>query len=131
MCDCDKEIGTRFLSHQISQAKDLKSQSRVDVTKGFQKGICNECRGIELEAFPRAEIYGRSSKIYRYYWREISFETMKRFASVVNCTDSDVVTEMAMNQKVYNQIEKEVAKDINKLHKEYPKYHYAQESAAE
>ena len=132
MCDCDKEIGTKFLSHQLHEATDLKSQCRIDVTKGFVRGTCNECRGVKPEAYPVAEIYGRSSKIHRYYWREISFETMKRFASsVVNCPDSEIVTVMASNQKLSKQIEKEVVKDIKQLHKTSPKYSYTQESAAD
>lgn len=49
------------------------------MTAGFQANICRECRGLPPEAHPVSSISGRTSKIKRYYWREIAFREMELF----------------------------------------------------
>jgi hypothetical protein len=55
MCECDREFGTRFLSHQLERGTELKSQKRVPVTLGFRPNICRECRGLPAEPAPHDE----------------------------------------------------------------------------
>ncbi len=131
MCACDEHVGRRFLSHQLNEGKELNSQRRVPVTMGFQDKICNSCRNITDEAYPLSEIYGRSSKIRRYYWREIQFETMLRFAERYNCPDNEIVTAMAVKRDLCDAIEKEVLIDIKEMHKKSPKYIYKAEPTDE
>jgi hypothetical protein len=80
MCLCEKEFACRYLPHQIDYGTELETQFRVKVTGDFQPDICNACRNLSEEAHPAAKSYGRTSKLVRYYWREISFETIPRFA---------------------------------------------------
>jgi hypothetical protein len=68
-----------FFSHQLNYGTELKTQQRVPVTITFQENTCNACRGKPEEAHRTAEIYGMSSKVIRYYWREIFFETTQCF----------------------------------------------------
>lgn len=79
-----------------------------------------------------AEIYGRESKIKRYYWREIAFETIKRFE---NWSRKDGYTDwldaMLAHKEVHKKIERQVVKEINELHKTTPKYTYKEESQSE
>jgi hypothetical protein len=78
MCACDEEIGRRHLPHQLDTATELRTQSRIIVDGGFVPGLCARCRGLPEEAAPLAQGYGRTSKVKRYYWREIQFETWRR-----------------------------------------------------
>lgn len=80
MCECNRWIGERFLPHQLDQGCVLETQQRIPVTLGFVKGICRECRGLRPEPHPKAELHGATSKIKRYYWREIAFLTYQMFA---------------------------------------------------
>lgn len=132
MCACEKEFGTRFLPHQLHEASEYGTRKSIPVTLGFQKDICNTCRGLPEEAYPKAEIYGMSSKIRRYYWREIYFETTKRFADwAVENGYSD--TNIARQEKpdIYASIEKEVIQELQALHKRAPKYVYQEESQSD
>jgi len=61
ICACEEEFAKRFLPHQISEGQEYKTRRRIPVTIGFQKSICNTCRNIPEEAYPKAEIYGYSS----------------------------------------------------------------------
>jgi Holliday junction resolvase-like predicted endonuclease len=79
MCACDESIGRTHLSHQLDRGVVLETQQRVPVTAGFQLKICRECRGLTPEAHPVASIPGRTSKIKRYYWRELAFREMELY----------------------------------------------------
>ena len=132
MCACEEEFARRFLPHQITEAAELETQRRISVTMGFQKGICNACRGLPEEAHPKTEIYGRTSKVVRYYWREIFFETTRRFAGWAErqgYTDYD--SARAEHRDAYTATEKEVIKQIKELHERCPKYVYQEESQSE
>src|SRR5574341_1396546 len=80
MCSCDEEFGRKYLPHQLSFATELSTKTEIRVSLGFQPRICRECRGLQPESNPVAAIHSRTSKLRRYYWREIAFETIKRFA---------------------------------------------------
>ena len=132
MCDCDEDFAKKYLPHQIKEATELESKARVPVTIGFQENVCDKCRGLPEKAYPMAEIYGRESKVYRYYWREIAFETIKRFENWSHKEGfSDWLEAMLAHKDVHKQIEREVVKEINELHKRAPKYTYEEESQNE
>jgi len=131
ICACDKEVALRFLPHQINYGTELHSQCRIPVTSGFQKDICNKCRGFPEESHPKGEIYGYSSKIKRYYWREIHIETIRRFgdwASAEGYQDKDWLRIKSKHKDVYAAIEREVLNDIKELHNKSPKYEFHEES---
>jgi len=128
MCACDEEFALRFLPHQIQEGVDLETQQRIPVTLGFQKNICNTCRGLPEEPHPKAEMYGYTSKIRRYYWREIFFETTRRFADWAEAqgyTHYEVARRE--NPAVYSHFEEEVVEELRRLHQVSPKYHYQEE----
>ena len=70
--------------------------------------------------------------MFRYYWREIFFETAKRFAKwaeVNGYVDHQVARREQPNK--HKEIEPQVADEIKVFHKRSPKYTYTEESSAE
>lgn len=132
MCACDEVFACRFLSHQILEGAELETQKRVPVTAGFQAEICNLCNGNPEEAHPMAPTYGRTSKIYRYYWREIYFEATQRLAEWCDARgiNYSVVTPLE-HVDIAKQIEKDVIEEIKQRHERDPKYNYLEESRHE
>src|ERR1051326_9297009 len=63
MCACEEQFARRFLPHQLDHGTDPQTKDEISVTVGFQKNVCNKCRGLPEEAHPMAQIYGRTSKI--------------------------------------------------------------------
>jgi hypothetical protein len=129
MCACNEEFARRFLPHQLEYGTELATRRKIPVTIGFQKNVCNACKGLPEEAHPKAEIYGMSSKVRRYYWREIFFETTRRFgdwADDQGYTDYHVARQE--NPDVYTRFEKKVTNEIKELHKFSPKYTYQEKS---
>lgn len=128
MCACDEDFARRFLPHQIHEGFELSTNERVPVTLGFQPNICNTCRGLPEEPYPKAEIYGYTSKVRRYYWREIFMETTRRFAAWAKA-QGYVNYHIAQrdNPSVYAEVEKEVVAEIKEMHKRSPKYRYDEE----
>lgn len=132
MCACEEEFARRLFPHQLSHATELDTRREMPVTLGFQKGICNTCRGLPEEAHPKAPIYGRTSKIVRYYWREIFFETLRRFEDWAHGQGhTDRLAARLEHQDVYNSIEREVIEEIKALHQRSPKYIFQEESQSE
>jgi hypothetical protein len=131
MCACDQEFGEEFLPHQLARGRRLETRLDVPVTLGFQVGVCRECRGLAPEPHPKAELYGRTSKVVRYYWREIFFETTRRFASWAQDADLDSSKARFERRGKYDEIEKQVIDEIKKVHRKAPKYDYAEPSSAE
>lgn len=129
MCACDKEIAVRFLSHQTSEGVELETQERILVTLGFQENICNSCRGLPEEAHPKAELYGAATKIKRYYWREIAFETMRLFGDWAESQGyDDWLSARRQHEDKYAECEREALKHIKELHRKSPKYVYNEKS---
>jgi hypothetical protein len=128
MCECDREFGTRFLSHQLDSGTELKSQKRLRVTLGFRPNICRECRGLPAEPAPHDEGYGSTSKIKRYYWRELWFKTWRREADWNDAHPDASDTERAAAR---DRIEGEVLQSIKDLHATSPKYVFNEPSQAE
>jgi hypothetical protein len=128
MCACDEAFGRRFLAHQLSHGTELTTQTRVPVTLGFQPSICAECRGLPAEAAPAGEGHGRTSKIKRYYWRELFFEERKRQADWDN--QNPDVSAMA-RREAHAQIEAAVLADLKAQHAAAPKYVFSELSQAD
>jgi hypothetical protein len=130
MCACDEEVGRKHLPHQLSEGRELDTQVRVPVTEGFVANVCEACRSQPLTAYPKAKIHGATSKLRRYYWREISFEEMRRLDtwSRNNGSPPEGSPETIEARK---KIEKEVLADIKNLHETAPKYVYATEKDAD
>ncbi len=132
MCLCDRDIGERFLSHQLREGSVLETQERVPVTLGFVDDVCRECRGLPPEAHPRAEIHGQTTKIRRYYWREIRFEVFRRFADRAESAGLTPNSPFALEaQHLREEIEREVLADIKECHAKSPKYDLTEPSQAE
>lgn len=132
MCACEESFARLFLPHQLDQAVEIETQKRIPVTSGFQEGICNSCRGLPEEPHPKAEIYGRGSKIVRYYWREIFFETTERFASWAEANGyKDSRKAQSEFPDEFKRIRKAVIQEIKERHAISPKYEYQEESQDE
>jgi hypothetical protein len=130
MCACDEKIGRKFLPHQLYHGRELETRQEVPVTIGFQPAVCRECRGLPLIPHPVGEIYGRTSKIQRYYWRELSFKGKERFATWVESQKAATLTPEA-KRDARKRIAKEVLEELKVLHATSPKYVYLEESEAE
>ncbi|MGI9374562.1 MAG: VRR-NUC domain-containing protein [Tsuneonella suprasediminis] len=128
MCACDEAFGRRFLAHQLNEGCELETQERIPVTHGFQPAICSECRGLPADPAPGAAIPGRTSKIKRYYWRELFFAQRSAQAdwAVEHPDASD-----DERRSAHAQIERTVLEDIKALHASAPKYTFAEKSQAE
>ena len=130
MCACEEDFARQYLPHQLNHGTELHTQNVISVTIGFQKEICNICRGLPEKAHPKAPLYGRTSKIYRYYWREIAFMTIPRFSKWTEEQGyPDWLKALTEQQNVYDAIEREVVDELKEVHERSPKYVYHEESA--
>src|SRR5712675_1296541 len=132
MCQCDETRGRRFFPHQLGQATDLETRSRMPVTGGFQPFVCEECRGLAPTAHPKAAIRGRTSKIKRYYWRELAFRRMEIFtnwAEAHGYTSND--RSSPEPQEAYESAGLQALREIKALHDREPKYVYSDVSQDE
>ncbi|MEM7203920.1 MAG: VRR-NUC domain-containing protein [Planctomycetota bacterium] len=127
MCSCEEEFAQRFLPHQLSEGRELSTQTRIPVTHGFQAGTCRECRGLPAEAHPMSAIPGRTSKIRRYYWREIDFEVMRRCHAETG--DADLAN--LGPPELRKRIEREVVAEIKQEHESNPKYTFESTTQAD
>lgn len=128
MCGCDEAFGNRFLAHQLATGRELETQSHVPVDLGFVQEICPECRGLPPTPAPLAAGFGRTSKIKRYYWREIYFREKLRHAE---WTESNPDTTPEQRAMAFCAIEADVLKEIKTEHAESPKYVFSEPSQAD
>jgi len=128
MCACDEEFGEKFLAHQLREGTELETQVRIPVTHGFLSGICPECRGLPPVTAPMAAIPGRTSKIKRYYWRELFFAV--RTAQAM-WDDEHPRAAPEDRERAHAQIEREVLDEIKQLHASTPRYTFTELSQAE
>lgn len=132
MCACEKAFAQQFLSHQLHHATDSHSREHIPVTHGFIEGICNACRGLPPQSCPKKPQYGQTSKVYRFYWREISFETISRFGTWMTTKGlSHWLVARGQHKEVFESIEKQVVEEIKRKHQHSPKYDYSEESSAD
>lgn len=119
MCACDEVFGHRFLAHQLEYGVELETQVRVRVTLHFQANICSACGGMPLVAAPVAATAGRTSKIKRYYWRELYFAETERMADWKAANPDASPVEIHSAER---RIAKEVLVEMKALHLTAPKY---------
>lgn len=132
MCACDEEIGTKFLSHQLDAGAVLESQERVPVSAGFVAGVCAECRGLPLEPHPVAAFPGWTSKIKRYYWRELAFREMKLYEQYGGEPDRYIyeINDTSENS-IIGRAKIQALEDVKRLHSSVHKYEYTEKSTAQ
>jgi VRR-NUC domain len=128
MCVCDEERGKRFLPHQLMSGTRLESQERIPVTLGFVACVCNECRGLPAEAHPVASTPGRTSKIKRYYWRELAFREYELFEEYGGKPENYIYEIGEIETDTIRRAREQALVDIKKQHRANPKYSYQEES---
>lgn len=127
MCACDRERGTRFLPHQLSHGTELATQQRVAVTHGFLPEVCRECRGLPAIPAPTAAGYGRTSKIKRFYWRELQFREFELLdAAGIRLREHHT----PQLEKLREMLTAQALEEIKALHRLSPKYALDTESEA-
>lgn len=125
MCECDEDFALKFLPHQINKGTELETRLEVPVTSGFLEAICNKCRGLPLVSHPRAELMGSTTKIDRYYWRELYFETTRRFADWSKDAGYDDIQDAKFDHPyIHKEIAKSVRDEMKELHRTSPLYVY-------
>lgn len=129
LCACDEEFGKRCLAHQIKRAHEYGTQQYLPVTLGFVLGVCNGCRGVEEEPHPMAASYGRSSKISRFYWRELERETLSRFDAWAKGQGlTGWIEAGSTHATMREEIARGVLAEIKKQHEKAPKYPFKEDS---
>lgn len=133
MCSCDRVFGTQYLPHQISEGKDIRTRERIPITLGFQTKICNACRGLPEKPYPKKPTYGNTSKLRRYYWREIQKATIEYFAEWAkqHSNHTDWLTAVDTQKDQYKKCRQQAISEIKQLHKRSPKYTYSDKSQQE
>lgn len=129
MCACDEARGNKFLPHQLSQGTTLDTQQRVPVTLGFAHKICNECRGLPADTYPKAAIHGSTSKIKRYYWRELAFREQDLFEQLGGNPERYLYEMGESESDLYARAKNQALADIKSLHETTQKYVYGEESS--
>lgn len=132
MCNCERDIGKHYLPHQLKYGTDLETAERVKVTLGFQPLVCPTCRGMREAPFPRAVTYGRTTKLIRYYWREISHRKIRLLGKWCETQGiSDWFKAGFRNRDLLKGFEKQAIEEIKELHAKSPKYDMQEESQSE
>ena len=131
MCACDEERGKAFLAHQLDHGTELETQRRVRVTDGFQPELCVECRGLPAEPHPVAAIFGRTTKILRYYWRELFFREAELFEEWRRGQEGEVNEWCTKAIEVKEGLHKLALEEMKALHLALPKYSYSRVSPEE
>jgi hypothetical protein len=128
MCECEKELGSRFLPHQLAYGYEYGTQKKYAVT-GFATNICLTCRGEREEAHPMKYFGG---KVACYYWREI----YKTYLTMVSewLAEKDIsVKHISHFEREFPDEERRMKKEAEMVwrqrHKEEPKYVFAKEPA--
>jgi len=103
----------------------LRTQNAVDVNLAFVTAVCPACRGQRRPAYAKAEIYGRTGKVERYYWREIELATIRRFAEKHAVHDARTyrAARKAM-QAEYDAINESILAEYQQLHQTNPLYYF-------
>jgi hypothetical protein len=129
MCACDEVFGKSCLPHQIGRAHADGIAEYLPVTIGFVPGICADCRGVSEEPHPMAESYGRSSKIARFYWREIERESLSRFDKWAKSQGFiGWMQATSQHMPVWKEIGRQVLTEMKAFHEKTPKYSFKEDS---
>ncbi len=125
MCSCEEDVARFYVPHQLDKGCNLETQERIPVTLGFVDNICDSCRGNKKKPFPKAPMMGATSKIRRYYWKEILYIKIRKtieFAKNNNCDSYDAV--LKKYPEKIEQFENEALNEIKELHAKHPLYEY-------
>lgn len=128
MCACDEAFGRRFLAYQLEEGVELETQERVPVTLGFQPATCDGCRGRPPRPAPMAAIHGRTTKIKRFYWRELFFVATERMADWESANPNSSTEEHAAARR---QIERDALNETKAQHASAPIYDMREPSQSE
>ena len=132
MCMCDERIGRQSLPHQLSEGTEHETRRRYAVTGGFVANVCDACRGLEIQPHPVASIHGRTSKIKRYYWRELAFREMDLFAAWATGRGLSPMDAAGPDAaEAHKRFRQQALAEIKALHRDRPKYRFASESQME
>ena len=101
----------------------LETQERIPITLGFVDDICRECRGLPVEAHPRAAIPGQMSKIKRTTGASYSSGCSSGSRDRVEATGLDPGAFWTDEAKALRkEVEREVLEETKLLHATNPKY---------
>jgi len=129
-CACDEDFAERFISHQIDFATDPDSGLKVR-SRGFQPGLCNECRGLEAVPAPRSDGYRSGGKVQRYYWREIYMGTTVRLDEWCSEHDHSWDSGHPDVRRQATRLRRAVVDEMKLLAKTSPKYDTSEQSSLE
>jgi VRR-NUC domain len=139
-CACDREVATFVVPHQAMRGHDPHTKDDVPVTHPLTPGVCHECRGEKLPAYPKAAHRGSASLIHRYYWHEIWRETELEFlawcrAEELPTLDQDgraLIWEHHRDHRdKYDEIQRSVFDRIKAAHEKSPRYDFTRPSDAD
>src|SRR5437016_1591479 len=120
MCQCEKQLASAFLPHQVRSAQESGTRKRF-VVNGFASDLCLECRGLNEEPHPRAAIYNQKGKVQRFYWREI-FKTYCGYILEWLSANSEQVNDILDFQKRFPEVAKHLRKEARacwqRIHKQ-------------
>ena len=122
LCACEEEFGRAYFPKEELRLTQTEEGETVPVTDGYQPSMCNTCRGLPDQPAPRGDRRDTSS-VRRYYWREVERETIRRFAAWAHKQEDTDWQALRWEQpETYKSIEKTVAAEVARQHKESPKY---------
>lgn len=128
MCACDELRGRRYLSHQLSHGNEYGKRIRVPVSLGFRHRTCSECRGLPAVAAPKAAMPGATTKIKRFYWRELFFAAqgaLWEWRQQHPDASQEAIAEAVAASEAW------ALEGIKALHAAAPKYNFSTESEAD
>ena len=131
MCKCDEKIGRRFRAHQLGHTTDSDTGRRIAIKAEFRRGVCEECRGLTPEPHPKAEIHGNTTKIKRYYWRELAFREMELFGEWADRHGVSIDDKGEEAKSARESAKRQALVDIKRRHAESPKYTFREESQSD
>jgi len=122
LCACEEEFGRAYFPKEELRLTQTEEGEIVPVTDGYLPDMCNTCRGLPDQPAPRGD-RRNTSNVRRHYWREVERETVRQFAALAREQgDPDWQALRWEQPETYKAIEKSVAADVARQHKESPKY---------
>lgn len=124
MCRCEEQIALRLLPHQVVRAYDPVSGKEVNIA-GFGESICDECRGVPPQAYPKSEASRVKGKVARFYWREIAKTYYADVAEWLESSDQkvdDILEFEASFPKHAKQLRSHALEHWQHVHRTQPKY---------
>ncbi len=139
-CLCDQDIALYVSPHQAMTGTDQHTRDDVRVTHPLTPDVCDQCRGEQPKAYPKAAHRGSASLIHRYYWHEIYRDTALEFLAWCRAEGLPLLDESGKAQffdyrrehaEKYAEIECSVIERIKATHALHPKYDFTRPSDAD